>query len=162
MDGTIVGVCVDDFVGVTVPAVQGTFFPQLCAVEIWLRDAVEGEGGDFEDELDDEERDDYPWGLPFPWDGFPAVCDAHLWWMLLIAQVGPPRSSDIKDSNLCSAYRCRQPRMSDVDIGDRRRGDDELSQETQAARPATVSYWGKSGVLPVSAFLRRVEQHERQ
>lgn len=41
-------------------------------------DAVESEGGDFEDELDAEEVDDDFWELPLPWDGCVAVFDAHL------------------------------------------------------------------------------------
>lgn len=55
----------------------GTFLPEACAVEIGLGDAVQGESGDFDEEFDDEERDDYPWGLPFPWDGSEAVFDTH-------------------------------------------------------------------------------------
>lgn len=45
-DRVVVGVGVDDLVGVAVPAVVGAFLPEFCAVEVRLGDAVEGEGGD--------------------------------------------------------------------------------------------------------------------
>lgn len=77
MDWFVICVGVDDFIGIAVPAVPGAFFPQQGAVEVWLGDAEEGEGGDFDEELDDEEVDDCSGELPSPWDSYDEIYDTH-------------------------------------------------------------------------------------
>ena len=49
MNGSIVGVGVDDLIRVAVPAMVGTFLPEACAIEIWLCDAEQSESSDFDE-----------------------------------------------------------------------------------------------------------------
>ena len=53
------------------------FLPEFRAVEVRLRDAVEGEGGDAECEFEDEEGDDGFRGAPLAGDGGEEGGDFH-------------------------------------------------------------------------------------
>lgn len=42
--GSVVGIGVDKLVGITVPSMVGAFLPKSRTIEIWLSNAIEGEG----------------------------------------------------------------------------------------------------------------------
>lgn len=60
----MIGVGVENFAGRAVEAIVCAVLPELCAVEVWVGDAKECEGGDGNDELEKEENDDEVGGAP--------------------------------------------------------------------------------------------------
>lgn len=70
----MVGVGVENLAGRAVKAIVGAVLPELCAVEVWVGDAKECEGGDGNDELEKEEDDDEARGAPAAEKEGPAGC----------------------------------------------------------------------------------------
>ena len=68
MRGFVIGISVDDLIRIAVPTMVGTLLPESGAVEIRLGDAKEGESGDAEGKLDDEECYKDSRRPPLPWD----------------------------------------------------------------------------------------------
>ena len=68
-DRLVVGLGVDEVIGVAVPAMLVPFLPEASAIQIRLCDPKEGERCDGEKELNQEENPERPRCLPFPWDG---------------------------------------------------------------------------------------------
>ena len=77
MNWSVVGVGVKDLIRIAVPAMVGSFLPELRAIQVWLRNPKEREGSDLNRQLEDEEADERSWGPPLPWDGGEAVFKAH-------------------------------------------------------------------------------------
>lgn len=77
VDGSVICVGVNNFIGIAVPAMVGTFLPEPGAVEVRLGNAKESESGDFDGELDSEEIEDGARKLPVPRDGCVVVLYAH-------------------------------------------------------------------------------------
>lgn len=71
LDGSVVGICVEDLIRVAVEAIVGAGLPKLRAVEIRVRDTEKGESGDGEAELENEQNED-AFGRP------PAACNNEL------------------------------------------------------------------------------------
>ena len=78
LDGPVVGVGVDELIGVAIPSVIETLLPEARAIQVWLSDAEQSERGDGEGEFEGYQAQEHPRSFPFPGHGGEAGAESHV------------------------------------------------------------------------------------
>lgn len=77
MNGSVIDIVVDDLVGITIPAMVGSFLPELRSIEIGRSDAEQCQRGDGEGQLQAKEIEYRLRRAPLTWDGLVAGFESH-------------------------------------------------------------------------------------
>lgn len=77
MDGPVVGIIIDDLIGIAVPATVESFLPEFRSIEIRRSDAKQSQRGDGEGQFQAKECEHRLRRAPLAWDSPVAGFDSH-------------------------------------------------------------------------------------